>query len=70
MLQWLGVGWVDRSAGERRRSYLTFAGLYLLAFIIALVLGWTIPAVVLAVIAVLLGLLGLWNPEPNRRRRG
>jgi len=62
--------WVDRSAAERRRSYLSFAGLYLLAFVIALVLGWRTPAVVLAVIGVLLTLLGLWNPDPNRRRRG
>ncbi len=61
--------WVDRSATERRRSYFTFAGLYLLAFVIALALGWTIPAVVLAVIGVLLALLGAWNPDPNRRRR-
>lgn len=56
------------SAIERRGSYLTFAGLYLLAFVIALVLGWKTPAVVLAVIGVLLTLLGLWNPDPNRRR--
>ncbi len=57
------------SATERRRSYFTFAGLYLLAFLIALALGWTIPAVVLAVIGVLLALLGAWNSVPNRRRR-
>lgn len=65
-----GRKWTDRSPSERRRSYLTFAGLYLLAFVVALVLGWTIPAVGLAVIGILLALLGLWNPDPNRRRRG
>jgi len=43
--------------------------LYLVAFVVALVLGWTMPAVVLAVIGILLTLLGLWNPDPTRRRR-
>jgi len=45
------------------------SGLYLVAFVVALVLGWTMPAVVLAVIGILLTLLGLWNPDPTRRRR-
>lgn len=61
--------WIDRSSAERRRSYFTFAGLYLVAFVIALVLGWSAPAAVLGIIGVLLALLGLWNPEPRRRRR-
>jgi len=43
--------------------------LYLLALVITLLLGWRTPAVVLAVIGVLLMLLGLWNPDPNRHRR-
>ncbi len=62
--------WIERSASQRRRSYLTFAGLYLFAFIVALVLGLSIPAIILAVIGAVLALLGLWNPEPRPRRRG
>lgn len=61
--------WVDRSSAERRRSYLTFSGLYLIAFAVALLLGRTVPAGVLGGFGVLLALLGLWNPEPHRRHR-
>lgn len=59
--------WTDQTPAARRRSYLLFSGLYLIGFAIALALGWEVPAVVLAVIGVLLGFLGWWNPEPRRR---
>lgn len=48
-------------------SYLVFIGLYLAAFVVAIVLGWTVPAVILGVITALLVALAVWNPEPTRR---
>lgn len=51
--------WTERTPGERRRSYLLF---------VAAVAGGTVPAVVLAVIGVLLAAMAAWNPEPRRRR--
>jgi len=54
--------WTERTPGERRRSYLLFVAA------VAAVAGGTVPAVVLAVIGVLLAAMAAWNPEPRRRR--
>ncbi len=56
--------WTERTPGERRRSYLLFVALYLGGAVVA---GWTVPAVVLAVIGVLLAAMAAWNPKPRRR---
>lgn len=59
--------WTERTPGERRRSYLLFVALYLGGAVVAAVAGGTVPAVVLAAIAVLLAAMAVWNPEPRRR---
>jgi Flp pilus assembly protein TadB len=59
--------WTERTPGERRRSYLLFVILYLGGAVVAVVAGWTVPAVVLAVIGVLLAAMAAWNPKPRRR---
>ncbi len=57
--------WTERTPGERRRSYLLFVAA---VAAVAAVAGGTVPAVVLAVIGVLLAAMAAWNPEPRRRR--
>lgn len=59
--------WVERTPASRRRSYWLFASLYLAGAVLATVLGWDTLALGLAAFGLVLGLMGLWDPEPRRR---
>lgn len=50
--------WSDRSGDDKRATYMRFAALYVALLVVALLLGWTVIAIIAGLIILVLG--GLW----------